>query len=105
MGRCKKCGVETEALYKCPYCGEEFCSKHITPTIDEFSYGHKCIPYINRMQAMHRERPLPKIPRIPGREPKREEVDMEIRDLFKYSVLLIILLVIVVISLRVFKII
>lgn len=59
--------------------------------------------YINKMEAVSRERPIPKIPRFPSREPKGEEIDKEIKDLFKYSVLLIVMILIVMIALRVLR--
>ncbi|MEM0383020.1 MAG: AN1-type zinc finger protein [Candidatus Anstonellales archaeon] len=103
MAKCEKCKVESENLYTCPYCGKQFCFRHITPTIDKFTYGHKCEEYIKQMRAMEREKPLSKIPRIPSSEPSKEELSLEIISLFKYTIIGIIGIVFLLILLRILR--
>lgn len=103
MVKCKKCKEELENPYTCPYCGNQFCFRHITPTIDEFTYGHRCEEYAKHIKAMERERPLARTPKIPSSEPKQEEINSEILIVFRYTVIGIVGFVFLVILLRVLR--
>lgn len=96
--KCEKCGLEAE--YQCPYCGGWFCSRHITPTIDEYTYGHKCEAYIAKELAMEREKPMPV---KPPKKPEIRDIDKEIKLLLKYSLILIALMFIILLLLRILR--
>ncbi len=93
---CEKCGLEGE--YQCPYCNKWYCSRHITPTIDEYTYGHKCEPYIAQKTTMEREKP---IPIRPPKRPEIKDMDKELKMLLKYSIILIILMLIILLFFRI----
>lgn len=102
--KCAVCGHSNEdELYECPYCKKYFCSKHITPTIDKFIYGHKCEEYINNVKSMRLERPIEiKINSKPNI--KYKEIYNEIWLLIKYGIKFIILIFLILVILRLFKI-
>ncbi|MEM2380074.1 MAG: hypothetical protein QXS53_01970, partial [Candidatus Anstonellales archaeon] len=62
-----------------------------------------CEEYIKQTRAMEREKPLSKIPRVPSSEPSKEELSSEIINLFKYTVIVIIGIVFLLILLRVLR--